>query len=728
MIARPPRAAPAAGLLRMCPGAPATVLALAAALVVVAAAATPAHAYVGPGAGFALLSSFMVVFVTTLIAFLALLIWPFRTVWRMIRHRRKAKPLVKRFIVVGLDGQDPVLTDRFLADGKLPNFQKLADAGCYRRLRTTFPSVSPVAWSSFSTGVQPGKHNIFDFLDRDRRTYLPVLSSTRIGTVEKFLKLGKWRIPMQKPELTLLRRSKPYWTLLGEQNVWSTVLRVPITFPPDRFYGAQLGAMSIPDLLGTQGTFLLFTTRTSDRKFKEGGQRVVLQSNGRPDTYDAVLEGPENVFLDGQPRLKIPFTVRVDRAAGRAHVKMDGKDLALQPGRLSEWVTLTFPAAPAIKVKGLTRMMVTELGEHFSLYMTPISIDPEHPAMPISHPDYYATYLAKKVGPFTTLGLAEDTWALNEKVVDDGTFLKQTWDIDEERRKMFFAALDRLRTGSLVTVFDATDRIQHMFWRYIEPGHPAAGATADNGAPHPNAIEELYKRNDELVGRVMAKMKKDDVLFVVSDHGFTSFRRGVNLNRWLLDKGYLTLKPGHDGSAEWLEHVDWSRTKAYCLGLTGMFLNVEGREGQGIVKPGAEAAALKREIMAGLAGLRDEEKNEVGVVEAFDTAEIYKGPYVENAPDLLIGYNRGYRTSWDCATGVVAGPVFEDNVKAWSGDHCVDPRLVPGVLFCNRKIDTDDPALIDVAPTALTLFGVTPPPHMEGKPLFDTAKFAGGVA
>jgi predicted AlkP superfamily phosphohydrolase/phosphomutase len=689
-------------------------------------AASPARAYVGPGAGFALLSSFMVVFVTTLLAIGALLLWPVRTVWRMLRHRRKAKPRVRRFVVVGLDGQDPGLTDRFLAEGKLPNFAKLAAEGTYRRLRTTFPSVSPVAWSSFSTGVQPGKHNIFDFLDRDRRTYLPVLSSTRIGSVEKFLKLGKWRIPLSKPELTLLRRSKPFWTLLGESNVWSTVLRVPITFPPDRFYGAQLGAMSIPDLLGTQGTFLLFTTRESGTKFKEGGQRVVLRTNGRPDEYETVLEGPENVFLEGMPKLAIPLVIRLDRATGRARVRMNGAEHELEPGKLTGWITLTFSAAPGIKVTGLTRMMVTEIGDHFSLYLTPVSIDPERPAMPVSHPGYYATYLAKKIGPYSTLGLAEDTWALNENVVDDGTFLKLTWDIDEERRRMFFAALDRLRSGALVCVFDATDRIQHMFWRYLEPGHPAALASAWNNRPTcPDAIEELYRRNDELVGRVLARMRKGDVLFVVSDHGFTSFRRGVNLNRWLLDRGYLALREGRDGSAEWLSDVDWSRTKAYCLGLTGMFLNVEGREAKGVVKPGAEAAALKREIMEGLRGLRDEEKGEVGVVEAFDTAEIYRGPYVENAPDLLIGYNRGYRTSWDCATGVVAGEVFQDNVKAWSGDHCVDPRLVPGVLFCNRKIDVEDPALIDVAPTALTLFGVDPPPHMEGKPLFDVATFSG---
>jgi len=281
---------------------------------------------------------------------------------------------------------------------------------------------------------------------------------------------------------------------------------------------------------------------------------------------------------------------------------------------------------------------------------------------------------------------------------------------------MFFAAMDRLRKGALVCVFDATDRIQHMFWRYTEKGHPAA--RGKENAEHRNAIEELYLSNDKFLGEVMDRLKPGDVLMVISDHGFTSFRRGVNLNAWLLKEGYLKLKPDADGSAEWLRGVDWSQTQAYALGLTGMFLNLEGREAEGIVKPGKDARALKAELIAKLNGLKDEEAGEVGIREVFDTAKLYTGPYLGNAPDFLIGYAAGYRVSWDCASGVISGPVFEDNVKAWSGDHCVDPRIVPGVLFCNHKIDIDDPALIDVAPTTLKMFGIDPPAHMEGKPLF----------
>ena len=682
-------------------------------VLVLLGSATPALAYIGPGAGFALMSSAFVLLTTVLIVFATLVAWPFRWLWRKLMLPAPPKSSISRLIVVGLDGQDPKLTDQFMREGILPNFSALTKEGSYRRLATTFPSVSPVAWSSFSTGAHPARHNIFDFLDRDRRTYLPLLSSTRIGKVDRFLKIGRFRIPLHKPELRLLRKSKPFWTILGEHRIWSTVLRVPITFPPDRFYGAELSAMCVPDLLGTQGTFLLYTTRPAGQAFKEGGLRFPVSLEN--DAFSTTLQGPDNVFLEGAPPLTLPLSGRLDRVARQAHLDLGGHEVTLATGTLSDWIPLEFSAAPGVTVKGLTRLLVTESDEHFSLYVSPINMDPEAPAMPISHPSYYATYLAKRIGSFSTLGLAEDTWALNEGVTDDGTFLKQTYDIDRERESMFFAGLDRLRKGCLVCVFDATDRIQHMFWRDIDKGHPAGRGREQ--APHRDAIRELYKHNDALVGRVRARMREGDVLMVISDHGFSSFRRGVNLNQWLLREGYLTLKPGTDGSTEWLRDVDWSATRAYALGLTGMFLNMKGREANGIVSPGAEAAALKAEIMGKLAKLTDADKSTVGVNEAFDTSVLYAGPYLENAPDLIIGYNAGYRTSWDCATGVVSGPVFEDNLKPWSGDHCIDPRLVPGVFFCNRKTTTTDPKLIDIAPTALRLFGIEPPTHMDGRPI-----------
>ena len=676
-----------------------------------------AEAYVGPGAGFAVLGSFAVLFVTMLLAGVSLLAWPFRMLWRMIRRRTRSAPLVKRLIVVGFDGQEPRITERLMAEGKMPHFSRLAEMGGYSRLRSTFPSITPVAWSSFTTGTNPGKHNIFDFLDRDPRTYLPRLSSTEIGSVDRVLKIGKLRIPLAKPSIRNLRKSKPWWTILGEHNIWSTIIRVPITFPPDKFYGAQLGAMCIPDLLGTQGTFMLFTTRPGGESFQEGGLRFELKANGSRDSFEGTIEGPENTFFEGNPPMTLPLKLELDRSGKRGLVTVNGETADLEQGVLSDWVKLTFKAVAGLKVTGITRMMITEMDDHVSLYLSPINIEPEKPVMPISHPGFYCSYLEKKLGAYATLGLAEDTWALNEKVTDDRTFMTQTQDIDCEREEMLFTALDTLRKGALVTVFDATDRVNHMFWRYTEDGHPAAAGIDD--PEYGDAIEQQYLRNDEIVGKVLKRIGDGDVLWVMSDHGCTSFRRGVNLNAWLMDNGFLFLKEGADGSEQWLQSVDWSRTRAYAVGLVGIFLNIEGRESQGIVKKGAEVEALKAELKAGLDGLEDSEKGVVAINEAFDTDILYRGPYKGNAPDLLIGYNHGYRISWDCASGVVAGAVFEDNTKAWSGDHIVDPRLVPGVFLANHPIDKDDPAIIDLAPTALTFFGLKPPAHMEGRPIVD---------
>jgi predicted AlkP superfamily phosphohydrolase/phosphomutase len=668
-------------------------------------------AYIGPGAGFALVSSFFGILAATLLALLSLARWPFRVLWSLLRGRTRRAARIRRLVILGFDGQSPVLTDRWMAAGALPNFAALAARGCYHRLRSTTPPVSPVAWSTFATGVNPGRHGIFDFLDRDPRTYLPRISSTRIDEPTRSLRLGPWRLPLGRTRLRLLRGSQPFWVLLGRARIWSTILRVPISFPPEPFHGAQLSAMAVPDLLGTQGTFMLFSTREQESGRtgeQEAGIRVRLAFDG--DRAETRIEGPPNPLRVDRRPLSLAMTIRREPAGRSVTVDVSGQHLRLEVGVLSEWTPLTFPVAPFVRARGLCRLQLTEVGEHVSIYLSPIALDPESPAMPISHPPYYATYLAKKIGPFSTLGLAEDTGALNDEVIDEQTFLTQAWDIDAERQRMFVAGLDRLREGALACVFDATDRVQHMFWRELEQGR-------ESFRP-PSAIEAQYRRNDAFLGQVIERLQPDDLLIVLSDHGFTAFRRGVNLNRWLLDHGYLALVPGADPDADWLAGVDWSRTRACALGLTGIFLNVAGRERHGIVERGA-VAALKAEIAAGLGGLLDDATGARAIRRVRDASETWDGPYIDRAPDLIVGYEEGYRVSWGCASGRVGGALFEDNVKAWSGDHCVDPDVVPGVFFCSRPIARDDPGLIDIAPTALSLFGVDIPRHMQGQSLFD---------
>jgi len=209
---------------------------------------------------------------------------------------------------------------------------------------------------------------------------------------------------------------------------------------------------------------------------------------------------------------------------------------------------------------------------------------------------------------------------------------------------------------------------------------------------------------------------------VMSDHGFAPFRRGVNINTWLLQQGYLTLKQGKTMSGAWFEQVDWQNTKAYCMGLTGVFINKKGREKEGIVEEGEDLFRLKNELISKLTGLVDVKSDQIAIRKIIDTEATFPGPYVDNGPDLLLGYNAGYRTSWECASGQVTESVFEDNTKRWSGDHCIDPELVPGVFFCNRTINGKAPDIKDIAPTVLKLFGVEVPSYMDGEPLIHERK------
>ncbi|MBI4229133.1 MAG: alkaline phosphatase family protein [Deltaproteobacteria bacterium] len=438
------------------------------------------------------------------------------------------------------------------------------------------------------------------------------------------------------------------------------------------------------------------------------------------DTIHTHLYGPENSLVKNGGELKIPLKIKIDKERNQAIIKVAGESFQLKPETYSHWVRVAFRPGLGIKVYGICRFYINRIHPSFELYVTPINIDPENPALPISHPFIYSVYLAKLIGPYGTLGLAEDTWALNEGAIDEDAFLKQAYLLYEEREKMFFEALEKTPKGLCTCVFDTTDRIQHMFFRCLDKDHPAnRGKEVEK---YKNVIEDLYIRMDQFIGRVLEKIDDKSVVIVMSDHGFTQIKRGVNLNTWLLQNGYLALKDGKTTSGDWFQNVDWEKTKAFSLGLTGVFINRKGRESHGIVEEGEELRSLKRELIKKLTGLVDEETGERAIRGVVDTESAYSGPYTYDAPDLLIGYDAGYRNSWSCATGRVTEKVFEDNTKHWSGDHCVDPEVVPAVLFVNRKINTKNPDIKDIAPTVLKLFGVDVPKYMKGRPLIQTAK------
>lgn len=531
------------------------------------------EAYVGPGAGFAFVSSFFILFATFIIAVLTLVSWPLRRLFKAImRKKRAGKDHVKRVVIVGLDGQDPDLTEEFMNEGILPNFVKLRDQGSFNRLQTTLPAESPVAWSSFQTGCNPGKHKIYDFLVPNRKSMLPELSSANVSIAPRILNVGKFKIPLGKPRTQVGRKSQPFWKILGEYGIFSSILRVPITFPPEKINGVLLSAMCVPDLKGSQGTFFYYTSDPNEKQNLTSGIQLPLEKNN--GVARGTVSGPENTLVQNGGEMQVPFEIRLGKNGRQIpELILDKDTYSLPKGEYTPWVRLNFRPGLGMKVYGLCRFMLLETSPHVRLYVTPIQIDPERPALPISYPSAFSIYLAKMQGPFSTLGVAEDTSGLNEHIIDEDAFLKQCYSIHDERETMFFDVLEKTPRGLLVCVFDITDRLQHMFFRYLEDNHPASKGKYVN--QFSQEIRSLYLKMDDLVGRVLEKMDDDTVLIVLSDHGCKSFRREVNLNAWLKQNGYLVVKENASGG-DMLQDVDWSRTKAYAVGFGGIYLNLPG--------------------------------------------------------------------------------------------------------------------------------------------------------
>lgn len=643
----------------------------------------PAGAYIGPGAGFGILTSFLVFVNALAVSLLSFLFWPVLALARQARRsRRPVKPMAKRLVILGLDGLSPILVEKMWEKGELTNLKRLSETGTFRHLGTTTPGVSPVAWSSFQTGVNPGKHGIFDFLAPDRKRYLAVLSSVRTSTETVKGITGRKKT---RTVQTLLRKSAPFWSYLGKYGVRSTVLRVPITYPPEPLDGHLLSGMCVPDLRGSQGSYTVL--KNDEPEPVTGGVQARLTPDGNL-RFKGEISGPGGA---------LPCRVRLDIGGKTPKLSHPGGSVNLDWNALSPWVTLEFSLSGK-KVRGIARFRLTEGPE---LYCTALHVDPSKPAVPLGHPVHYSRYLAGMQGPFATLGLAEDTWALSNGHIDDATFMEQCTGIFNERERMFSDALSNNPTGLVVCVFDTPDRVQHMFW----------GSGFREGSP----IRTTYAQMDALVGSVMAKMKKNDLLMVLSDHGFTSFHTCVDFNRWLLENGYMFLKEGVKTVGTSYIGVDWEKTRAYALGLTGININVRGREGMGIVDPG-EVPALTAEIAAKLARLTTPEGERV-IRRARLGTEEYCGPYASDGPDIIPGTSRGFRAGWNCVTGGVGESVLHPNEQHWNGDHSCDPDLVKGVLFTSWKHESPEPSIVDIAPTALRILGVAAPPHMDGSPL-----------
>jgi predicted AlkP superfamily phosphohydrolase/phosphomutase len=615
--------------------------------------------------------------------------------------------LRKKVIVIGLDGLEPSIVEAMLGRGELPQLAKIRQAGCYRRLKTTYPAQTPVAWSSFVTGTNPGGHGIFDFICRDPETYQPDAALSRFERPKNML---------AQPRVVNQRKGVALWQPLTKAGVPSTVLRCPCTFPPEGLQGKMLAGVGVPDLRGSQskGTFY-----TQDRtvRAQENEQLIYLDAG---DELSTRVIGPRNTRQSPPADTFCEIRVRVDKGGRKLVIQTGGApaQIEVEEKGWSEWVRFKFKFSMLQSVSGIARFYVRQLAPHVEFYVSAINFDPAAPMFPVSSPGDYAKELSEKIGLFSTLGMAEDHNGLNNGRLDEAAYLQYCELVVQERERMMRSELDRFNEGFFFMLFDTPDRVQHMMWRFRDREHP--GFDGDHNPELATRIEEHYQRCDRLLGAVLDKVDENTLLMVLSDHGFGSFRRAFDTNTWLWQNGLLALKDSRKPSedlGEGFTAVDWSRTYAYAVGLGGIYLNVKGRERGGILEEGTDAERVRRAIQTGMADLPDAETQRAAVRSVSRREELYSGPFVANAPDLLVNFYPGFRVAWQTAVGGFCNALLENNTRRWSGDHIVDPEAVPGILFMNRAARQNQARITDLAPTVLNYLGVAVPGSMEGSSL-----------
>lgn len=610
---------------------------------------------------------------------------------------------MKKVIVIGLDGFEPKIAEAMMVRGELPNLIKLREQGGYARLKTTASAQTPVAWSTFTTGTNPGGHGIFDFLTRDPKTYLPIMALSRYEQKNAFV----------LPKVVNLRRGTPFWDLLSAREVESTILRMPCAYPPDKVKGRLLAGVGVPDLRGGFGTPTFYTTRSGIPTEQSEKVVNVAVKDGRVATH---IIGPRDPKTRSDHKFDI--NIQINKPENKIIITSQGQPDKIEVGlgKWSKWFKVKFKVGLMQSVAGIVRFNLRQIEPEFELYASPVNFETEEPLFPISSPQEYAHDLAMKIGRYYTAGMAEDHDGLNNERFDEQAYLDQCRLVMRERRKMMAYELNRFTGGYFFCLFDTPDRLAHMFWRFTEPGHPAN--RGQDITEYARVIEEHYRECDAVVGEAMQHIDHETLFITLSDHGMSSFQRGLNLNTWLYENGFLALKDGAipGESADFFQNVDWDRTKAFTLGLGGIFLNRKGREANGILTE-EEAETVREGIVSGLTGLVDPECEAVAVRSVARREQVYRGPYADEAPDLLVNFSTGYRVSWDTPLGGVPQGLFVDNLKKWGGDHVIDPALVPGVLFMNKPFSSLTPDLVDLAPTILGAFGIQKSPEMEGNDL-----------
>ncbi len=655
----------------------------------------------------------------------------------------------QKLVILGFDGMDPRLVHKWMDEGKLPNMQKLASQGGVYPLETTHSPESPTAWASFATGVNAGKHNIYDFLIRDTATYMPDLGMVHREPPRFILNY----FPTSRPKLSSMRGGTSFWVTAGNAGVRSSILTVPVTFPPEDVpNGELLAGLPLPDIRGTMGTFYYFGTDLS--RYEEGNtefggilKRLVFDG----DLAQTELVGPPNPIVRQQLRelrgslskpadadrmriaelearedVRLPIQIHWNRQGRTATIDIADNSVHLQEGEWSKWIYLDFEVNAIVRIHGMVQLYLINAGRELQLYISPVNWKPDNPPAPMSSPARLSADLYERLGPYRTLGWAEATWPLNEERIDEQTFLDDLYRAFDDRAQVILQRLDTKQWDLLVGVIESTDRVQHMMWRLLDPSHPMYDKVL--AAKFGDSIERVYRKCDDFIGEVMARVDPGTPILIVSDHGFHSFRQSVNLNTWLVQQGFMTLQgqqPGEKklddlfgGGGQFWENVDWSHTKAYAMGLGQIYINLEGREGKGIVAPGAESTSVQDEIAAKLLTMTDPKSKQPIVEAVYKRDDVYKGSYFDNAAELQVGFFDGYRVSWQTSLGGAPPGIVYANMKKWSGDHgSFDYKSIPGTLISSRPI-SGVTRIIDIAPTVLRYFGLAIPADIDGKPLF----------
>jgi predicted AlkP superfamily phosphohydrolase/phosphomutase len=665
-----------------------------------------------------------------------------------------------RVIVLGFDGVDAAVVEQMLGAGELPALAALRSRGGYSPLTPTVPAQTPVSWATFSTGLDPGGHEIFDFLKRDPANRIPTFAVAEEKSVP-FL-LGKknpvvlgaaglalfllpaafffarrrrlagalfaaagfaagagaffaaraW-LPEVRPWVANNRRGPVFWTEARARP--ATVIRMPVTFPPEAFPdGRMLSGLGVPDISGRIGRPAYFT---SDPFFapREGNDFSVeifrLESNtGRQEVKVA---GPPGKPFGRDGSIDASLILEVPDGRDRIRIEAEGSKVELRPGEWSDWVPLVFRVNPLVAIHGYARLRLISIQPEIGLYLSPIQFDPDHlpPGFALSAPRKFAEQLVREYGRYKTMGWAIDTWSIQSGTLPEDAFLEDVKMTAEQERRMLRGLLAR-KDRLLFHYFEFPDRVGHVFWRLRDPEHPAYDAAL--AAKYGDAVEKSYRTMDEIVGETAKALAPEDVLLVLSDHGFATWRRSVNYNSWLVENGYLVLK----GSArrqnlealfsrgQFWEAIDWTKSKAYAMGLGDIYVNLAGRENGGIVAPGAEYDALRSELIERLTALTDPKNGRRAVSRVFRREEVYRRFDPRLIPDLIVANLPGYRVSWQSSLGVPTESVFEDNRDVWSGDHCsLDPDLVRGIFFSSKPFRAEKvPGIADVTASVRALF------------------------